>query len=102
MAFPCNNFLQQEPGSNAEVREYVESIGVNFTVMGKIECENGKQTHPLYRFLKHSLDGGIMGRRLKWNYTKFLVDADGVPIKRGGPTDSPLSLESDIVALLNK
>jgi glutathione peroxidase len=102
MAFPCDNFFNQEPGTNADVLEFVQSIGVEFVVMGKLECENGAKTHPLYQYLRQSVGGGILGRQLKWNYTKFLVNADGVPVKRSGPTDTPLSMEKDILALLQK
>lgn len=102
IAFPCNNFFEQEPGTNADVLAFINSIGVKFAVMGKLECANGKKTHPLYQFLTNSIGGGILGRQLKWNYTKFLVDANGIPIKRSSPTDTPLSLEKDILALLDK
>jgi glutathione peroxidase len=102
IAFPCSNFLNQEPGTNADVKSYVESIDVQFTVMGKLECENGAKTHPLFKFLKQRVSGGGLGRRLMWNYVKFLVDAEGVPVKRIGSMDSALSLEPDIEALLVK
>ena len=102
LAFPCNNIYWQEPGSNADVLAFVKGRGVTFPVFGKLECENGRFTHPLYKFLKQKKGGGITGRRLKWNYTKFLCDADGIPIKRGFPTSSPKSFEEDIIALLKK
>jgi glutathione peroxidase len=84
------------------VNEFVKSIGVEFTVMGKLECENGAKTHPLFKYLKQSVGGGALGKRLMWNYVKFLINADGVPVKRIGSMDSALSLESDIEALLAK
>lgn len=102
IAFPCNNFLEQEPGTNAEVLEFVKSIGVEFVVMGKLECQNGSKTHPLYQFLSRTVGGGVLGNSLKWNYTKFLCDGNGVPIKRTGPSASPLKMEADIVSLLEK
>lgn len=101
LAFPCNNFSSQEPGTNSEVLAFAKSKGATFPIMGKIECENGNKTSPLYRFLRASLSGGILGRSLKWNYTKFLCDKEGIPIKRFGPTDSPLSFEKDIKCLLD-
>ena len=71
-------------------------------MLGKLECENGSSTNPLYQYLKlNAGSGGIFGRGLKWNYTKFLCNAAGVPILRAGPSSSPLTLEKDILALLN-
>jgi glutathione peroxidase len=102
IAFPCNNFYNQEPGTNVDVLKFLQGKDIRFLVAGKLECENGKATHPVYEFLKQKKGGGILGKSLKWNYTKFLCNADGVPIIRGGPTSTPLSLENDIVALLQK
>lgn len=100
LAFPCNDFLSQEPGTNEEVLAYVQSKNVTFPVLGKLACERGSASHPLYCYLKNTVGGGILGKQLKWNFTKFLCDANGVPVKRAGPTDSPLTMEKDIVALL--
>ncbi len=72
----------------------------SFPVLGKLECDNKDLTHPLYKFLKSSIDGGILGQGLKWNFAKFLCDANGVPVKRYLPINSPFSLEKDIVDLL--
>ena len=100
LAYPCNNFFSQEPGTNEDVWEFVQTKNVNFVVFGKLECENGSSTHPLFLFLRNSLGGGILGKQLKWNYTKFLVDANGIPIKRSGDNDMPMDMEKDIQALL--
>ncbi len=70
--------------------------------MGKLECDNGDMTHPLYKYLKSSIDGGILGSGLKWNFAKFLVDANGVPVQRYLPIKNPSDLEKDIEELLSK
>ena len=71
LAFPCNSFLQ-EPGTNEDVLAFIKSRGVTFPVLGKLECENGRSTNPLYKFLKQSgPSGGVLGNSLKWNYTKY-------------------------------
>ncbi|RYH28326.1 hypothetical protein EON65_12645 [archaeon] len=81
---------------------FAQSKGAKFPILGKLECENGSNTHVVYQFLRASLSGGILGQSIKWNFTKFLCDADGVPVKRFGPTQSPLSMEADVLALLEK
>lgn len=101
LAFPCNNFGAQEPGSNSDVLKFAKSKGATFPVLGKVECENGDQTHPLFVYLKEKQGGGLLGSALKWNFTKFLCNSEGVPVKRYGPQESPLSFESDIVKLLD-
>lgn len=100
LAFPCNNFGSQEPGTNEEILAYARNKGATFTIMGKLECENGVKTHPLYQYLRTSCSGGMLGQALKWNYTKFLCNSEGVPVKRYGPMQSPFSFEADISALL--
>ena len=100
LGFPCNNFGSQEPGTDEEIQMFAEKKGAKFPVLGKLECENGSVTHPLYLFLRSSLSGGILGPSLKWNFTKFLCDKNGIPIKRFGPTSSPLSFEKDIQELI--
>ena len=101
-AFPCNNFANQEPGTNAEIKQFAADKGAKYPVFGKLECDNGLKTHPVYDYLKSSLSGGILGSGLKWNFAKFLCDANGVPVKRYLPTNSPLSIEQDIKDLLAK
>jgi len=87
LAFPCNCFGKQEPGSNDEILEFAEKRGAKFLVFDKVSCEAGDQTHPLFDALKHSLDMGILGRSIKWNFTKYLIGEDGVPVKRFGPQE---------------
>mmetsp|Transcript_7923 Transcript_7923/g.13131 ORF Transcript_7923/g.13131 Transcript_7923/m.13131 type:complete len:118 (-) Transcript_7923:381-734(-) len=102
LAFPCNNFGGQEPGTNAEISEFATRRGATYPVLGKLECENREKTHPLYRYLKASLEGGLMGQGLKWNFAKFLCDSNGVPVNRYIPVTSPMSIEKDILKLLEK
>jgi len=95
LAFPCNQFGHQEPGTNAEIAKFAAGYGVKFDMYSKIDV-NGDDAHPLWKFLK-SKQGGALGMDfIKWNFTKFLVDRDGVPIKRFGPKESPDSMEADI------
>ena len=99
LAFPCNQFGKQEPGSNVEIQEFARNKGATFPVLGKLEV-NGPGEDPLYTYLK-SKKGGLLGSAIKWNFGKFLC-ANGVPVKRYAPTDSPLSFEKDIEAELEK
>lgn len=99
LAFPCNQFGGQEPGTNAEIQAFAKSKGARYPVFAKIEV-NGDGADPLYKFLK-AAGGGIL-QDIKWNFSKFLCDADGKVVKRYPPTTSPLSFVDDIEALLNK
>lgn len=92
--------MHQEPLDNEGIKEFAKTTGAKFNVMGKLDCENGLKTHPLFQYLRNSQSGGILGNQLKWNFTKFLCNADGVSIKRSGPTDTPMKFEKDIVKLL--
>jgi glutathione peroxidase len=69
-------------------------------VLGKLECDNGDSTHPLYKYLRNSLDGGVFGQGLKWNFAKFLLDAEGRPVKRYTPITNPSAIEADILPFL--
>jgi glutathione peroxidase len=95
LGFPCNQFMQQEPGGEEQIAQtcYV-NYGVSFPMFAKIDV-NGKNAHPLFQYLKKAL-GGVLGSNIKWNFTKFLVGKDGVPMKRYAPTTAPKSLEADI------
>lgn len=98
---PCNQFLNQEPETNESMVESCQiNHGVTFQLTEKIDV-NGKNTHPLFQFLKKKL-GGFLGSGIKWNFTKFLVDKNGKPYKRYAPTTKPEDLEKDIVKLLAK
>jgi len=101
LAFPCNQFGNQEPGSAAEIRKFVEKYGVEFQMFEKIDV-NGKNAHPVYVYLK-SKQGGLLGDAIKWNFTKFLIDKNGQPIKRYGTATQPIpQIEKDIVEELAK
>lgn len=100
LGFPCNQFLKQDPGSDSEISEFCSlNYGVTFPMFSKIEV-NGDNTHPLYRFLKTEAKGLLGSEKIKWNFTKFLVDRDGKVIKRYAPNTEPKDIEKDIKALL--
>lgn len=99
LGFPCNQFGSQEPGTNAEIQQFAAQRGATYPIFAKIDV-NGFKSSPLYKFLRSKQGGSLGIDAIKWNFTKFLCDAEGVPIARYGPTDSPLSFEQDIVALL--
>lgn len=90
LAFPCNQFGGQEPGSEADIKLFADGYGVEFDMFSKINV-NGSSAHPLYKFLKARLKG-TFGNFIKWNFTKFLCDQDGTPVKRFAPTDDPLTI----------
>ncbi|XP_010261610.1 PREDICTED: probable glutathione peroxidase 2 isoform X2 [Nelumbo nucifera] len=99
LAFPCNQFAGQEPGNNDEIQEFACTIyKAEFPIFDKVEV-NGNNVSPIYTFLK-SQKGGILGNRIKWNFTKFLVDKDGNVVERYAPITSPLKIEKDIQNLL--
>ncbi|CAB4055768.1 GPX4 [Lepeophtheirus salmonis] len=75
-AFPCNQFGNQEPGTNAEIKEYAAKYGVQFDMFSKINV-NGPDAHPLFKYLKDK-QGGTFGDFIKWSFTKFVIDKDGV------------------------
>ncbi|QJD29342.1 glutathione peroxidase [Methylococcus geothermalis] len=100
LGFPCNQFGGQEPGSEAEIRQFCASrYEVSFPLFAKIEV-NGDHAHPLYAYLK-SMQKGLLGSEaIKWNFTKFLVDRNGEVVRRYAPTASPESIEPDLLPLL--
>jgi glutathione peroxidase len=96
LAFPCNQFGGQEPGSDQEIRSFCEmNYGVKFKVFSKIEV-NGDEAHPLFRFLKHEAPGLLGTEAIKWNFTKFLVSRTGKVLKRYAPQDKPEGISADI------
>lgn len=100
LGFPCNQFGQQEKGSDAEISEFCElNFGVSFPLFAKIDV-NGENARPLYRYLKKQAKGLLGSEKIKWNFTKFLVDCQGQVVKRYGPTDKPENIRKDIAALL--
>jgi glutathione peroxidase len=99
LGFPCNQFAGQEPESNDNMEQTCKvNFGVTFPLMEKIEV-NGPKTHPIFRLLKRRL-GGLFGSRIKWNFTKFLVDQKGRPVKRFAPVTKPGAIEPYIQKLL--
>ena len=96
LGFPCNQFGGQEPGGEDEIKRFCEqNFGVSFPLFSKIDV-NGVNAHPLYKFLKESRPGILGTAAIKWNFTKFLIDRNGNPIKRLAPRDKPESIEADI------
>lgn len=101
LAFPCDQFGHQEPGSDAEIKSFCEvNYGVDFPLFSKIEV-NGENAHPVYKFLK-SEKGGLLGDAIKWNFTKFLVDKEGKVVERYAPTTPPDRISGDIERELAK
>lgn len=95
LGFPCNQFGGQEPGTEAEIKAFAAGYGVEFDMFSKIKV-NGDDAHPLFKFLK-SKQGGTLGNFIKWNFTKFLVDRQGVPVARYSPQTNPIpQIEKDL------
>jgi len=100
LGFPCNQFGKQDPGSDDEIGEFCQiNYGVSFPMFSKIDV-NGPDTEPLYTHLKAVKPGVLGTKRIKWNFTKFLVNKDGDVVKRYAPTDKPENIRADIEALL--
>lgn len=99
IGFPCNQFGHQEPGAADEIGAFCQkNYGVSFPMMAKVDV-NGKDTHPVYKWLKQQ-QGGFLTDAIKWNFTKFLVNKDGDVVKRYAATTKPEALEEDIKTLL--
>jgi glutathione peroxidase len=100
LGFPCNQFGNQEPGSEKEIAEgCLLNYGVSFPMFSKIEV-NGENAHPIFKYLKNE-KRGLLNKNIKWNFTKFLIDKQGNPIKRYAPIVKPEKLEPEINKLLN-
>lgn len=100
LGFPCDQFMHQEPGDEAEIQNFCTSkYDVTFPMFAKVEV-NGAHTHPLWAFLKQE-KGGMLGNAIKWNFTKFLVDRAGKVLRRYGSIDKPQSIEPDLLAVLD-
>jgi glutathione peroxidase len=101
LGFPCDQFGQQEPGNEHEIKSFCSlTYDVTFPMFSKIDV-NGPGAHPLYQYLKQQQPGIFGSEAIKWNFTKFLVDRLGEVRKRFGSIDKPESLEADVVALLS-
>jgi Glutathione peroxidase len=99
LGFPCNQFGKQEPGGAEEITQTCRiNYGVSFPMFEKVEV-NGDAAHPVFRYLKEALPG-VLGGRIKWNFTKFLIGRDGKPLKRFAPISTPEKIEAAIVAAL--
>ncbi|MEO7449210.1 MAG: glutathione peroxidase [Humibacillus sp.] len=95
LGFPCNQFGGQEPGSEEEIGEFCQkNYGVSFPMFSKVDV-NGADEHPLFSWLK-SERGGLLGKRIKWNFTKFLIGRDGAVIGRYSPQTDPAAIADDI------
>ena len=99
LAFPCNQFGAQEPGTNEEIKNFCSTnYHITFQLFDKIDV-NGANEHPLYKFLKNQ-QSGLITDDIKWNFTKFLINKDGKPVDRFAPKTQPASIEDKIKALL--
>ncbi|MBD3642202.1 MAG: glutathione peroxidase [Marinobacter sp.] len=100
LGFPCNQFMNQDPGTDESISQFCSlNYGVDFPMFAKIEV-NGEGTHPLYRFLKQEARGLMGSEKVKWNFTKFLVDRNGRVVRRYPPTTKPEAIRKDIEELL--
>ncbi len=100
LGFPCNQFGQQEKGSDSEIAGFcLKNYGVSFPMFAKIDV-NGEQAHPLYDYLKKASPGILGSKGIKWNFTKFLVGKDGQVVKRFAPTAKPEAIKKHIKALM--
>jgi len=100
LAFPCNQFKQQEKKSNTEIKSFCDlQFNITFDLFSKIDV-NGNNTHPLYDFLKEQAPGFLGTKSIKWNFTKFLVNKNGDVVKRFATITKPEQLKVNIEALL--
>lgn len=98
LGFPCNQFGNQDPGSNEDINEFCQlNYGVTFTMFEKIDV-NGDKAHPIFKFLT-SQTKGVLSSKIKWNFTKFLIDREGNVVKRYAPTVVPSKITDDIKKL---
>lgn len=98
LGFPCNQFLKQEPGDSNSIDGCLINYGVSFPMFEKIDV-NGSNAHPVFKYLKKKLPG-IFGNFIKWNFTKFVIDKNGKPVKRYAPITKPEEMEAFIKSIL--
>lgn len=99
--FPCNQFLGQAPGTEEEIHKFCTGrFGITFPQFAKIEV-NGKNEEPLFKYIKNEAKG-VIGSKIKWNFTKFLIDKNGNVLKRFAPSDTPEKIDSYVAEQLNK
>ncbi len=100
LGFPCNQFANQEPGDEKSISEgCLINYGVTFPMFSKIDV-NGPNAHPLYSYLKNELKG-TFGNKIKWNFTKFLIDSNGKPLKRFAPITKPENIDRYLAPILS-
>jgi glutathione peroxidase len=100
LGFPCNQFANQEPGDEKQIAEgCLVNYGVSFPMFSKIDV-NGGDAHPIYKYLKTELPG-FLGGKIKWNFTKFLIDANGKPVKRFAPITKPEKIDQYLKKVLS-
>ncbi|RDS84983.1 glutathione peroxidase [Dyella monticola] len=96
LGFPCDQFGHQEPGDEAQIKQFCSTTyDVTFPMFAKIDV-NGEKTHPLYQWMKKQAKGLLGSESIKWNFTKFLVDAEGNVVKRFAPNDTPEKIEKEL------
>ena len=101
LAFPCNQFGAQEPGSNEEIKEFCDiNFNVSFKIFDKINV-NGSSASPLFKHLKNEAKGVMGSEAIKWNFTKFLIDSNGSVIKRYSPQTTPDKIDKDLSKILD-
>lgn len=101
LAFPCNQFGAQEPGSNEEIKEFCDiNFNVSFQIFDKINV-NGSSASPLFKHLKNEAKGVMGSEAIKWNFTKFLIDNNGSVIKRYSPQTTPDKIDKDLSKILD-
>jgi len=100
LGFPCDQFGHQEPGDEEEIKNFCSlNYEVSFPMFAKIKV-NGDDAHPIYRYLKQAKRGLLGTEGIKWNFTKFLINAQGEVVERYAPTDTPASIEKDLEKLI--
>ena len=100
LAFPCNQFGNQEPGDADEIEQFCKvNFGLTFPLMAKVDV-NGEEASPLFDWMKAEAPGLMGSKAIKWNFTKFLIDREGNVVKRYGPADAPKGIAKDIEKLL--
>ena len=100
LGFPCNQFANQEPGDEKSILEgCVINYGVTFQMFSKVDV-NGKNAHPVFKYLKKEL-GDLFGSNIKWNFTKFLINSEGKPVKRFSPRTKPEKIDTYLSKILN-
>ena len=100
LAFPCNQFGSQEPGTDAEIQSFCKTkYEVTFPLFSKVDV-NGPSAAPLFKFLKTEAPGLLGSEAIKWNFTKFLIDKTGKVVRRYAPTDTPEAISKDLSKIL--